>query len=428
MPKPKEQKLFALLSDNTALVQLRGSLTNAATRFEARAITPTTEPVATNLRAPIDETAPVAGVLVSRDRGVPQPDDFIEVKFRVLSASLSKPEMSGMVLDFTQPGLLEAAAAKLVGVPVRCNHWSYDVKSFYGVATAAEYDAAGTETDGVAGLNATLSVSKVLGPELTYGLLMTPPAIGAISAGLLINFEYSHPQLEKYLFWELMGTEVEGQIVRLIVTEIVKFREVSFVDDGADLYNRRLSDADDFEDKDYDEPLDDTAASTGKKKTKAGMASQHLPPEAKGEKTVKLKQAMIAALGLQGDESTEFAEAQLQSALPALVEKVQLADNLLGSLREQVKGAALRVAALTHKGDGQPTLDTRDALLIGKADAAELATLQKHYDDQLAANLTATCQACGTKVTSLRSSVDSRVDSNAPEFGDDETDASVTLL
>ncbi len=423
MSKQRNEPIFALLGENRASLCLRVGL-NATSAFRAEIDGETIAPV------PLVDAALRAGETGVSLRGdeplanaaevTPQASDFMRVRFRALSAAVTRPSMEGLVVDFSAPGLLEAATALLYSVPVHKNHWAWDVEDFIGVVSQSEFDATGTDVEGVPGINVRLEVDKRLAPRIARGLLMKPSPINAVSVKVFFKFDYSHVHLvEQGMFWRMMGEEVDGSIVRLIVTEIVRFGELSFVGTGADIYNRRLPD-----DEVAEEVAVEGAAATGHRKTKAGMSASQEP---KGETTVKLKQGMIAALGLQGDESTDFAETALQGALPGLVARAELGAQLLTSLRAEVAASALRVAALSHKGEGEPTLDVRDKLLIDKADAAELATLKKHYEEQATAGLSATCQKCGTKVTSLRSSVDT----NAPEQEADlsaDDDYAITLI
>lgn len=422
--KPKQ---FELLGANLAALNLAVGFDG---NFSAREIAPQPKPVATaGLRAP-DGVLPAA--LGGEDEFAnpvetqPQESDFIEVNFRVLSAIVTRPEMSGMILDLTRPGLLEAAVPKLAGKALSKNHWDYDVEDFLGVVSASEFDAAGASTEGIPGINAKLKVSRRIAPKITYGLLMNPPAITAVSAKIFINFEYSHPALAEevgfYGYLRRQGEERDGQMVRFIVTEIVEFGRLSFVDRGADYFARRLPDD---EDPVLSPPGEEIEAETGNKKKQAGMSSQEPP---KGEKTMKLSQELIAALGLQGDPATDFAESAVASALPGLATKAQLGTQLLDSLREETRAAALRVAALSHKGEGEAKLGTVDELLIRKADAAELAALKTTYEEQLAASLSATCQSCGAKVTSLRSSVSGNTAADQEAELAADADFAVTLL
>ncbi len=57
---------------------------------------------------------------------------------------------------------------------------------------------------------------------------------------MLFEFDFSHPDLvEQGRFWQLLGEEVEGQIVRLIVTVILGFWEISLVFQGAQEENKQ---------------------------------------------------------------------------------------------------------------------------------------------------------------------------------------------
>lgn len=416
MSKREKEKLFALLGDRQAYVNLCARL-GAGYRVSAES---GGAPLAgAELRA-IAKQAESAVLRYNEDfanpaDSEPQDNDFIFPLFRALSAAITQPEMAGLVIDFSKPGLLEAAAPKLTGKAVSCNHWDYDVLDFYGVVSRSFFDPTGAETEGVPGINAELKISRRLAAKLVYGLLMEPPAVDAVSTKVFFTFEYSHPDLaEAGVFWRRMGEEINGQVVRLIAEEIVNFGRLSFVTVGADLYNRRLPDLVDDEEA---EPLpsggEKIAGDTGKKRKKKDYAGMSAPAITKGA-TVKLSAKQIAALGLQGQDGADFEDSLVLAGLDGLSERAQLGTQLLDALREKVRGAALRAAKLTQKGDGEVKLSNRDELLIKSANANDLEALLAEYDEQARASLTATCPQCQTQITSLRSSVDTQAGQGAP--------------
>ena len=76
---------------------------------------------------------------------------------------------------------------------------------------------------------------------LVRGVAMEPPAIHSASVTVLFEFDFSHPDLvEEGRFWQLLGEEVEGEIVRLIVTTILGYWEISLVFQGAQEENKQL--------------------------------------------------------------------------------------------------------------------------------------------------------------------------------------------
>jgi hypothetical protein len=102
------------------------------------------------------------------------------------------------------------------------------------------WDETGDQFGGVPGINAEYKIDALMNPRIARGLLMDPPAIHSTSMTVLFEFEFSHPDLvEQGRFWQLLGDEVEGSIVRLIVTKIQEYWEASLVFPGADRFAKR---------------------------------------------------------------------------------------------------------------------------------------------------------------------------------------------
>lgn len=433
----KNKKYFVLIGESTLSASLRLALSGSGFHAVAPVVAPVAEPdpvpgsvgapLSTSLRAGSTRGAALSEgpALAPAYDVMPIDSDFITVTFRALSAAVTRFSMEGLVIDFSRPGVLESAAALLTGQTVYKNHWSHDVEDWLGAVSKSVWDAEGAEVEGVPGINAQLKIDTRVAPIIARGLLMSPPAINAVSVEVKFAFEYSHPRLaEEKSFWRNLGETIDGELVRLIATEVLSFGEISLVNQGADPYTRRLTDLNDAPDESApsvnDDAPDNADALTGNQRLAANAATNE-PARAEG-KTMKLAAATIAALGLSGDENTEFQESAVLAVVPGVLAQGAQAKAdamaLLEMAREQTRSVALRVAALSHTGEGDAQLSTTDALLINKADANELALLRAEYETKLSASLKGHCQNCGAVVTGLQSSF-------TGQRSDDEVDASV---
>jgi hypothetical protein len=90
------------------------------------------------------------------------------------------------------------------------------------------------------GINADLAIYAFKDIGITQGLLAEPPIIRYCSVNLLFAWEKSH-ELPGDEFFSMLGVEVEGEIVRAIVTKIYSYGELSLVWKGSDPNAVRLS-------------------------------------------------------------------------------------------------------------------------------------------------------------------------------------------
>lgn len=151
-------------------------------------------------------------------------DGFIVRPFRMLSAIL----IDGYFLDLSDQAMLKKALPLFNNVTIFKNH-DPDVDDWVGVALNARW----SEELGVPGIDADFKIDKANNPRLARGLSMQPPAINACSVELRFQAKRSHADMG-WEFYENLGREVDGQIVRWIVTRITRIPEVSLVYAGAD--------------------------------------------------------------------------------------------------------------------------------------------------------------------------------------------------
>lgn len=302
---------------------------------------------------------------------LPRDEDYIYVQFRALSQRI----VEGQWLDFTTPGVLEEAVALLRGATIYPNHEFWNIEKWLGSVSQTAWDAAGANSGGIPGVNAEYKIDALMNPRIARGLMMRPPAIHSTSLTVLFEFEYSHEDLAKeYKFWSLLGEEVDGHIVRLIVTKIREIWEASLVFQGADRLAKHQGDeeaADDFESLE--------------------AAGEDLPTNSKDEvKTMKLTKEQKTELGIEFD-GEDVPETELLKAATALAGKVKpFADVDLANLQEraaagdgyieQQRTEVTRLAKLAELGAEDGDLDPVVTGTIADANFDKLTGLKAYYE------------------------------------------------
>jgi hypothetical protein len=329
----------------------------------------------------------------SVDELLPKPEDYYYKDYRAISATLAPC----YGLDFSKPGVLEAAVPMLKGQTVYKDHWFYSVDGWVGVVSETAWDAKGDQVGGgIAGINAKLKLDSKKDPMLIRGVAMEPPAIHSCSVTVLFEFEFSHPDLvEQGRFWQLLGEEVDGQVVRLIVTLILGFWELSLVFQGAQEENKQVPALPSIP---GDVEIDDDEAELGQRDRRRMGASPQANSE--GRTTVKLTAEQKAKLGISV-EGEEVEDRLVLSAVDGLAARAAAGDTLTAARRAE----CLRVATLAECGNEEGAqLDPTLAKLINGAQGDDLEGLVTLYTKKAAAHFTATCQKCGTTGLQARSS------------------------
>lgn len=158
--------------------------------------------------------------------------DFVFVTYRALSATL----LADRPVDFSNQKMLKQSVNKLKGQTVFKDHET-SVNNWVGRVESADWDE--KSKDLPAGINARLKLDTIKDPMTVRGVLQ-----GAIhSASVTVSFEWqpSHPKLMKEnTFFDSLGEEIDGSLVRIVVTEIQKFWEISLVWQGADEFAKQI--------------------------------------------------------------------------------------------------------------------------------------------------------------------------------------------
>jgi hypothetical protein len=337
----------------------------------------------------------------------PKETDYVFPLFRALSQTL----ITGHWIDFTKPGVLEESVPLLQGQTVFKNHDYEDVEKWLGVVNQAVWDPKGEGAGEVPGINVELKIDWKVNPIIARGLLMTPPAIHSVSVTVLTEWEYSHPQMaaeSKWKFYENLGEEIDGEIVRFIVTKIVGYWEISLVFQGADLLAKNAGVAEESRQEFRPAAIPPSLSSTATTTTTAALPATD---KTKETLTVKLTAAQKKALGLEAIEGEEVAEHLVLASLDKLAQAAANGEALMAAARED----CLRFAVLAELGTAEGNLPNALTTLINGASGETLTELSEMYRKKAEARFTATCQSCGSTNIDSRSSVEALANEGNPQ-------------
>jgi len=322
----------------------------------------------------------------------PQETDYVFPKFRALSAVL----IPGYFIDFSQGTVLKDSMPLLEEQTLYCDHVYWRTREWVGAVNQVVWDDK-PDKAGAPGINTEMKVDWRKAPDIARGLLMKPPAVKAVSCTVDFTWDASHPDLlEKRIFWQSLGEEIEGEIVRMIVTKILDYYEVSFVYKGANPGSNGLL-------PDEDEESEFSAGG------KPAKLSSRKPPlsliEDKEIKKVKLTAEQKKKYGLEAHAGDDVADtivlAAVDSAFSSFESRLASATAIVDSERAEV----LRLATLAE-ADQDGKLPTVLSDMISKADGSQLPGIKTLYQSKAEAKFTKTCQKCGSTDIATRSSVE----------------------
>ena len=318
-------------------------------------------------------TLPVSEIL-------PRAEDLYYLKMRAISQTL----IEGYWVDYSRAGVLEASVALLSNQRLCKDHSYWHVEDAIGAIVESAWDAQGTESNNLPGINARFFVDSKIAPGVVRRLAYPVPAIHSCSVTVGFEWEPSHPDLlEDDRFWWRLGEEQQdGQIVRLIATRILFYRELSLVYEGADPNAKRLSDEPDEERPGPRGPDDDDEDYGRKPKEMAAPITQE-------SGSVKLNEAQKKMLGLQ-HTGADVPETDVLAALDwlgaqSVAQQATLAaaDTIIAAQRAEV----VRLATLAEGVEGK--LPEAVSLMIEHTPADKLAGLTSFYQEKAQAKFPA---------------------------------------
>lgn len=326
----------------------------------------------------------------SVDDVMPKPEDWVMAKFRAISAAYLGEE--GYWLDFSKPGVLRASMPLMLPVgqggtrrrPLKFHRNHSDLtQNIIGYISAAEWGDAGGDQS-YPGINIDVMIDWRLAPNEVRQIMAEPPLVESCSISFYFEWEQSHPELESWQFWTLIGEEVDGQPVRIMVTEILEYRHVALVHEGAD------------------EEADKLQKAKGKEQ-RANLGGNKMKLVLNDEQTAALAKALGVVTLTTAEEVIEqalqitAANESMRGERAALAAKAGQLDKLLGEKRDAVK-------ALIVKVDGENSKGLQ--AVVDKLEWEALGDLEKEYSTKLEAKMPVKCMDCGGMNCERRSSVE----------------------
>lgn len=171
---------------------------------------------------------------------LPKPEDFINVPFRLLSATIVGAG-SWKATDFTNTLMLKSSVNKLDRKPVYYDH-DTDLLNWVGIVQSPKWTESFTNPDGQivpAGIDGIISIDAKTNPKIARGVL-----IGSIfSNSVTVDFlwEMSHPFESEDEFERRVGSlGTDGKMIRRVATTIIDYYESSLVWLGADPFAKKI--------------------------------------------------------------------------------------------------------------------------------------------------------------------------------------------
>lgn len=170
----------------------------------------------------------------------PKDEEFIEPVFRLLSETIVSKNYNPT--DFGQNGVLKASMKMLLGQTVNCDHETNIGNAIGAVSKVMWQDA---YKDGnffiPGGINGVLKIDGKANPRIARGILMEPPSIHSNSVTVQFKWDKSHPDMSDEEFYTKLGSyDSKGNMIRRVVTEIVRYLETSLVSHGADAFAQKI--------------------------------------------------------------------------------------------------------------------------------------------------------------------------------------------
>lgn len=289
---------------------------------------------------------------------IPKPEDFVNVPFRLLSATIVAAG-TWRATDFTDAAVLKESIYKLADKPVYKEHET-DLDNWVGLVRNPKFSPAFTMKDGIsipAGIDGIISIDGKTNPKLARAVL----AGGIYSNSVTVEFEWlpSHKFETPEDFERNVGQVIDGKMVCRKVSKIIDYYESSLVWLGADPYAKQIKADGDLihvdESSTYnDEVVQTTYKSNSKYSVKLGLTENILSLSKQSQKINPMKPEVIAAF------RKKFNLAADVEITEALIESLTLGTATDATLNAEV---AAKVAELT----GETIEATTDAKVsLGK--------------------------------------------------------------
>jgi len=319
----------------------------------------------------------------------PGAGDYLRLQFRALSAAYLGP--GGYWLDFSTAGVLRASIPLML--PKEQSGSRRRFLMFHRNHSDAVQDRIGWVDDAVwgeasgdqsaPGINIDVMLDWKLAPNEARQLMSEPPLVDSVSVSVAFDWEKSHPEMRDYQFWDLLGHEVDGQVVRIIVTEILEYYHIALVWEGADEEADKLKKSQGHE-KNIDDHQGGEMNGLQLNETALASLAQLLQLEQVTE------EELLTAIGAMAE-----ANAEMQSKLKSNQARAEAFDQVILDKRGHVKQLLVKL-----EGDCKPGRQK----LIDLMQWADLLEFEEELQQALEEKFPATCQKCGSRALSMRSS------------------------
>jgi hypothetical protein len=300
----------------------------------------------------------------------PLESDTIKVPVRAISAHLIECYM----IDMSNVDMLKSGVPMLKKAKVYTDHW-VDTDTVVGKVVASEW-----ADEGLPGINAVLSIDTVIAPMLARKVLSG--LVDSVSIGFEFEWEQSHKDMPWETFFEMLGHEVDGELVRVIATKLIDIYEISFVWEGADPSAKinGYMHADEVE-------------------AQRQFANFEINPKMEDNmdelKELKKQYDKIEKEKLLLDDKV----ATLTDTVAQLQARADFGDEQINKMREETK----KLAMLFRGGDSSVAFDK----LIDNADLETLRMLRDDFESKVDQSMPLKCGDCGSTNVSRKSSVNS---------------------
>ena len=157
------------------------------------------------------------------------PDGFVEKTFRMISKSVFFLDVGQNIpVDYTKGKILEESVEL---IPEKFTIFQDHIpftNCIVGHAVNHRYVSDSTPE----GIDSLFRIDNTTSPNLARHVYTGSANCSSIT--LLARFSQSHPKLKTKEFYELLGTEIDGSMVRFVAEQIKRYYEVSLVWAGAD--------------------------------------------------------------------------------------------------------------------------------------------------------------------------------------------------
>lgn len=344
---------------------------------------------------------------------------WIEFDFRLLTGRYLGE--SGYFLDFATPGVLENAlplfriksdgGVREKPLKYQRNH-SYRIEDTLGYSQSVAF---GHEGD-VGQITSVARLHKTLAEKEIEMLTTDPPLLESVSLALNYNWVQSHPEMRFWQFIDLLGHEVDGEIVRIVVTEILEVYHIGLVWNGADEQAVRLNathlwneHSGDFNALFTKEELQNPSINIEGEKVMETLLEKIMKAlgiDKEDQLESRIASLMSEAAQVEGlntqvaDLTTLNAEltqtiADLNVQIEADKPNVEMGKKYIENLKKDVKGLAGLVMG---------NLSESMQELIESASPEKLESLRTEFEEKADSMFPARCQDCGSSNVSLRSS------------------------